>query len=124
MNIRRTILKLKSRFYYYALVLIGSTGVWLFVRCSGPNVVDNTQHKNDSIAKARHQHDSIASAESTLKAHKEQARLDSVAKADSLAKAKKHSNPYKPRPVLTKYGIPINPPIVDYGVPTNFVKPN
>ncbi len=82
------------------------------------------QHKNDSLAKAKHQQDSIASSDSTIKVRKEQTRLDSINKADSLAKAKKHANPYKPRHVITKYGIPMTEPIVDYGVPTNFVKPN
>jgi hypothetical protein len=120
MKIRRTILQFKSRFYYYTLLLIGSAGMLFFVRCNNPNATDDSERINDSIAKAKHQQDSVAKADSLGKAQREQARQDSIVRADSIAKAKKHVNPYKPIPVITKYGIPINHPIAEYGVPPNF----
>lgn len=120
MKIRRTILKCKSRFYYYALLLIGSAGMLFFVRCNNPSANDNAERINDSLAKAKHQQDSMAKADSLGKAQLQKMRQDSIARADSIAKAKKHSNPYKPKPVITKYGIPINHPIAEYGTPPNF----
>ncbi|MEI6853259.1 MAG: hypothetical protein WCL06_10465 [Bacteroidota bacterium] len=121
MKIHRTILQCKSRFYYYTLLLIGSAGMLFFTRCSGPNNTDNTAHLQDSLVKAKHQQDSIAKSDSLGKAQREQARQDSIVRADSIAKAKKHSNPYKPKPVITKYGIPMEQP-TKYGVPTNNYK--
>jgi hypothetical protein len=119
MKIRRYILQCKSRFYYYTLLLIGSASMLFFTRCNNPNTADNTKHINDSIANAKHQQDSIAKSDLLAKA-REQAKTDSIARADSIAKAKKHSNPYKPKPVITKYGIPINHPVAEYGTPPNF----
>ncbi len=120
MKTHKSILRFKSRFYYYTLMLIGSVSMLFFTRCSGPNPDGNTTDKQDSLAKAKHQQDSVAKADSLGKAQREQARMDSIARADSIAKAKKHNNPYKPKPVITKYGIPINHPIAEYGAPPNF----
>jgi hypothetical protein len=120
MKIRRRFLKVKSRFYYYLLVFIGSSGMLFFTRCNNPNAEENTARLNDSLVRAKHQQDSIAKSDSLVKAQKEQARLDSIARADSIAKSKKPHSPYKPKPVITKYGIPINHPIAEYGIPPNF----
>jgi len=121
MKIRRKILKIKSHFYYYTLVVFGSLSLLFFSRCNnGPSDEEKAARINDSIVKAKALHDSIAIADSTTKMQLEQARLDSIAKADSVTKAKKPKNPYKPVTPITKYGIPINPePMAKYGVPSN-----
>lgn len=120
MKIRRKILKCKSRFYYYTLVVFGSVSMLFFTRCNNAPTEDKTAHINDSIAKVKIQQDSIAKADSLTKAQLEQARLDSIALADSIAKAKKRTNPYRPGKPMTKYGIPMNhEPIAKYGIPIN-----
>ncbi|MEI6123903.1 MAG: hypothetical protein WCQ95_09745 [Bacteroidota bacterium] len=120
MKINRTILKCKSRFYYYTLVFIGSASMLFFSRCANPTVKDNTAHLNDSIAKANHRQDSIAQADSLAEVKKQQWLTDSLAKADSIAQAKKHRNTYKPPSPITKYGVPIHKPVVTkYGIQPN-----
>lgn len=114
MKINRRILKVKSRFYYYTLVLFGSLSLLFFSRCNnGPSEEEKVARINDSIVKVKAKQDSIAKADSVSKAVVEQAHLDSVAKADSIAKAKKPKkpkNPYKPPAPITKYGIPMPEP--------------
>jgi len=121
---RRRILKIKSKFYYYTLVVFGSLSLLFFSHCNnGPSEEEKAAHINDSLAKMKALQDSITTADSVTKAQLEQARLDSITKADSVArakKAKKPKNPYKPGTPVTKYGIPMNPhPIAEYGVPDN-----
>ena len=103
-------LKVKSAFYRNILIALGLFG-FLFAAGCGANKEKELQAKNDSIAAAKKKADSIARADSTVKAQQaiETATLDSIAKAkeDSIAKAKKKNN-FKPRPVVTKYGIPVN----------------
>ena len=110
MKINRSILKIKSKFYYYTLVGFGALSVFFFSRCSSPMAENNSQHINDSIAQAKAKQDSVAKADSTALTEIEKARQDSIARADSIAKAaKKHKpNPYKPTGPVCKYGIQFN----------------
>lgn len=119
MKIRRHILKVKSGFYYYTLVFVGAASLLLLTRCQNKvSEEERIKLQNDSIARAKAIHDSIAKADSTEKALKEKQVLDSIARADSIAKAKKPAqNPYKPPKPMTKYGVPISKPIAEYGVP-------
>lgn len=124
MRSNRKILKIKSKFYYYTLVVFGSLSLLFFSRCNnGPSEEEKAARINDSLATVKAVQDSIARADSVTKAQLEQARLDSIAKADSVArakKAKKPKNPYQPTTPVTKYGIPMNPhPIAEYGIPHN-----
>ncbi|MCK9613587.1 MAG: hypothetical protein PHR81_08120 [Bacteroidales bacterium] len=128
MKYNRKILKIKSSFYYYSLLLFGSISLLVFTRCNhGPSAEEKAAHINDSIAKVKAIQDSIAKADSLVQAEKEQARLDSITLAeiekkrqDSIRKAQKPHNPFKPNKPITKYGIPINPqPIAEYGPPPN-----
>ena len=110
MKISRCLLKIKSRLYFQILVFLGTLSMISFTRCSSPVATDNTQHINDSIAKAKAFQDSVAKADSTAQAMKEKAFQDSIALADSIAKARKPKpNPYKPGPPTCKYGIDYNP---------------
>lgn len=122
MSTRRRILKIKSHFYYYTLVVFGSLSLLFFSRCNnGPSEEEKAARINDSMVMVKALQDSIAIADSTTKAQLDQVRLDSIAKADSVAKAKKPKNPYKPVTPVTKYGIPMNSePMAKYGVPSNF----
>jgi hypothetical protein len=123
MSIRRNILKCKSRFYYYTLIVFGSVSLLFFSRCNNGPSEEKTAHIDDSVSKEKAKFDSILKADSIIKAQLEQARLDSIAKTDSIAKAKKPKNPYKPSKPMTKYGIPMNhEPIAEYGPPPNTYK--
>ncbi|HNW90961.1 MAG TPA: hypothetical protein PKN48_14980 [Bacteroidales bacterium] len=124
MKVNRRILKIKSGFYYYTLVVFGGISLLFFSRCNtGPSEEEKAARINDSITKVKVQQDSIAKADSVAKVALEQARLDSIAKADSVAKAQKPKNPYKPPKPITKYGIPMNhEPIAEYGPPPNTYK--
>jgi len=112
MKFRRFYLKLKSRFFYTALLSYGTICVFLFPRCSTPAANNCENPANDSIARANAVNDSIAKADSIAKsemAFKDSVNLaDSIARADSLAKINKKPNPYKPVPPTTKYGVPYN----------------
>ena len=124
MSSRRRILKIKSKFYFYTLVVFGSLSLLFFSRCNnGPSEEEKAARINDSLATVKARQDSIATADSVTKAQLELARLDSITKADSVArikKARKPKNPYQPGTPVTKYGIPMNPqPIAEYGVPHN-----
>ena len=131
MKIKRRILKIRSRFYYYLLVFIGSTTVLFLTRCHNPNAEDDIARRNDSIAKAKHQQDSVATADSVREAGKIQAALDSIHHADSIAKAKKKikNKPTPPNPFVptehpaVDYGVlPYEHPTTKYGVPFNDYK--
>ncbi|MEI6123902.1 MAG: hypothetical protein WCQ95_09740 [Bacteroidota bacterium] len=114
MNLHRSILKCKSRFYYYTLVILGSSSLLLFSRCANPTAKDNTTRLNDSIAQATHIHDSIAQADSLAEVKKQQWLSDSLAQADSLTKAKKK---IRSKPTPNQF-VPVQP-IVDYGIMPN-----
>ena len=131
MKFNRRILKIRSRFYYYVLVIIGSTTVLFLTRCHNPNAKEDINRRNDSIAKAKHQQDSVATADSINEANKIQAAIDSIHQADSIAKAKKKikNKPTPPNPFLppdrpaVDYGVlPPDHPITEYGVPFNDYK--
>jgi hypothetical protein len=131
MKINRRILKIRSRFYYYLLVIIGSTTVLFLTRCHNSKHQDDIARQNDSIAKAKHQQDSIAIADSIREANKMQAALDSIHLADSITKAKKKiknkptpPNPFVPTPQpAVDYGVlPDQHPTTKYGVPFNDFK--
>ncbi len=130
MKIKRRILKIRSRFYYYLLVLIGSTSVLMLTRCHNPNSEEDIAHRNDSIARAQRLQDSLATADSINLAKTLQAGLDSVRRADSLAKAKKKirvkpqaPQQYVPVQPVVDYGvIPNETPATKYGVPVNNYK--
>lgn len=108
---RKGILKVQSAFFRNILIFLGLFGLLFAAGCGG-NKEQEQKAKNDSIAAAKKKQDSVARADSTAKAQRaiELARQDSITKAkeDSIAKAKKKQNNYKPRPVVTKYGIPVN----------------
>ncbi|MDD3876348.1 MAG: hypothetical protein PHT69_06980 [Bacteroidales bacterium] len=111
MKIKRSILKIKSKLYYYTLVLYGATSMMFFSKCSTTNAVDKNQEINDSISKA----DSLAQIEkeqalldSIAQAESQQALLDSITKADSVQRAGSKPNPYRPTTPVTKYGVPFN----------------
>ncbi len=117
MKINRRVLKIKSRFYYYTLVFIGSISLLCFSRCGhSPSPEEKAAHTSDSLAKVKFKQDSTARADSASRADKEQLRLDSVAKADSIHKTKTSKNPFKPPKPIAKYGIPMPPPEPKYGV--------
>lgn len=130
MRIKRKILKIRSRFYYYILVLIGSTTVLFLTRCGNPKAKEDAARKNDSIALARHLQDSTATADSLQRAARMQADADSIHQADSITKARKKikSKPQTPHqfvPVqpVVDYGVmPNETPATKYGVPTNNYK--
>ncbi|MFH0894310.1 MAG: hypothetical protein V2A54_07730 [Bacteroidota bacterium] len=121
MIIKRNILKFRSGFYYYSLVLLGLTGILFLSRCNNPEQKkDNQQSINDSLAKIKQ--DSLK-ADSIAKV-KHQLVLDSIAKADSIRKADSLKKVQKPviRPVNTakKYGVrPSDYPMTEYGIPPN-----
>ncbi|MEI6853258.1 MAG: hypothetical protein WCL06_10460 [Bacteroidota bacterium] len=115
MRIKRKILKIRSRFYYYVLLLIGSTTVLFLTRCGNPKAKEDASRKNDSIALAHHLQDSTATADSLQKAEKIQAAIDSIHQADSVAKARQKA---KSKPQTPHQFVPVQP-VVDYGVMPN-----
>jgi hypothetical protein len=115
MKIKRRILKIRSRFYYYILVLIGSTTVLFLTRCGNPKAKEDAARLNDSIALARQIQDSIATADSLQRAGKMQAAIDSIHSADSLTKTRQK---IKSKPQAPHQFIPVQP-VVDYGVIPN-----
>lgn len=128
MKIQRTILKCKSKFYYYTLMLIGSASFLFFVRCSNQNYEGKFKSLQDSLVKAKIRQDSIIKADSVSSALKEQAKRDSTAKADSIAKAlqkkvkkTKPVNSYVPKyNAPCEYGVgPIDEPKPMYGIMPN-----
>jgi hypothetical protein len=130
MKIRRTVLKIKSGFYYYTLLLIGSAGLLFMVRCSNPQNPGNTEPLKDSQAREKQKHDSIVRADSSAKAKRDQAIADSVKKYDSIAKAKKKikkqaskPNQFIPVQPVVDYGVvPVETPATKYGIPVNDYK--
>ena len=112
MKIRRTILKCKSKFYYYTLLFIGSTSMLFFVRCSNQNYEKKYHQLRDSVSNAKIIQDSIKKADSVSSAIKEKFIQDSIAKADSISKANLKKSKTKPvNPIVPK-----THPSVMYGV--------
>ncbi|MFH0894312.1 MAG: hypothetical protein V2A54_07740 [Bacteroidota bacterium] len=119
MIIKRKILKFRSGFYYYSLVLLGLTGILFLSRCNNPEQKkDNQQSINDSLAKIKQ--DSLK-ADSVVKA-KNQFVLDSIARADSIRKSDSVKKAKRIKPIVgppkTKYGVVrVKAPM--YGTPIN-----
>jgi hypothetical protein len=101
--------KFRLGWYFLVLGFLGSLS-WFSLNSCGNAAKQEAEQKriSDSITEAQKQ-DSIHQADSLALAAIEQARLDSIAKAkqDSVEKAKnQNQNNYKPRPTITKYGVP------------------
>lgn len=112
MKIRRYILKIKSRFYYYILLAIGASQFLFLSQCTSSQK-NEKKDNTDSIAKALKIKDSIAKADSIAAVIKAKIIADSIKKADSIA-AIKTKKVIKKKPVNPF--IPPVTPAVDYGV--------
>lgn len=121
MRFNRKILKIKSKFYYYTLLVIGSASVLFFVRCSNQNFKEKFNQLRDSVDKATVLQDSIKKADSVSSAIQEQFIQDSIKKADSVMKANRKQS-VRPKPANPF--VPTPQPVVDYGVvPIEHPKP-
>jgi len=143
MRIKRRILKIKSKFYYYTLVFVGALSVMFLSRCDAPNEKSSITETKDTITQIESSDISASenaekSTELELNVAAEKAVKDSIAeaqkkaqqqniakaKADSIAKAKieKAISDSIENAKINQNPYKPSQPVTKYGVPQNKYK--